>query len=80
MIRFELLVVTGAGNLLASMGAVMSIIDLDGLGLGLGHPGLGLGLGLGGPGLDYNPECDVTYKPLHIDLFFYDEIALHDHS
>ena len=46
----------------ASVSRPASRPNLDGLGLGLGHPCLGLGLGLGGPGLDYNPgsHCELA--------------------
>ena len=54
----------------ASVSRPTSRPNLDGLGLGVGHPCLGLGLG--GPGLDYNPdlgcirirECDTKCKKL----------------
>ena len=38
--------------------------NLDGLGVGLGHPCLGLGLG--GSGLDYNPDSSVS-KTIYIE-------------
>ena len=44
---------TGSGEP-ASVSRPASRSNLDGLGLGLGHPCLGLGLR--GPGLDYNPD------------------------
>ena len=41
----------------ASVSRPASRPNLDGLGLGLGHPCLDLGLG--GPGLDYNPDTSM---------------------
>ena len=50
----------------ASVSRPASRPNLDGLGLGLGHPCLGLGLGLGGPGLDYNPVFNIVSLYLRI--------------
>ena len=60
----------------ASVSRSASRPNLDGLGLGLGHPCLGLGLG--GPGLDYNPDCNPGFlSGLTLFCNFRNAIALH---